>query len=122
VVVDHPRAWAEVALATSAIVLVASAELTLRRRRLELGVIERWGAIRSAIGTLMVAAALVAVLGHMRAEGVARLALAAGRNVVAAWRLTRTRAGRADCASSGRAGDRRRPGAALVGLRPRKAR
>jgi hypothetical protein len=80
---DYSRTWAEIALATSAFVLVTSTELTLRRRRLELGVIERGGAIRSVIGTLMVAAALVALLGHLRAEGVARLALALAGALVA---------------------------------------
>jgi hypothetical protein len=84
---EAARAWSWIALATSAAVLLASTEWTQRRRRLELGMVERGGATRALVVLLvmlLVGAAVAATLGRARADAVARLGVAFVGTLVAA--------------------------------------
>ena len=80
---DFPALWTVGAATASALVLVAQMEWTLRRRGLELGVIERALAVRSLLGTLFAVVLVVAVLGRTEADSLARLALGLASVVVA---------------------------------------
>lgn len=80
-----PALWTWTAVAVSACALAWSVLRTLRRRRLELVVIERARAIRTLLGTLASCALLVALVGRVVPEAAARLALAiAGRTAALA--------------------------------------
>ncbi len=85
--IESPRVWEWVAITSTAAVLFASTEWTLRRRRLELGVLERAMAMRTLLWTLLVAMVLVAVLGRARADAVACLALAIAGSLLVASAL-----------------------------------
>jgi hypothetical protein len=71
------RVWLWLANAVTAFALLGSTASLLRTRSLELGVVERATAIRALLGTLLVTALVLAVVGRVRPEGVASLALAA---------------------------------------------
>jgi len=71
----RPELWTVGAATASALVLVAQTEWTLRRRGLELGVVERALAIRGLLGTLLAVVLVVGVLGRTEADSLARLAL-----------------------------------------------
>ncbi len=71
------RIWLWVANTAAAVALFGSTASLLRTRRLELGVVERATAMRALLGTLLVTALVLAVVGRARAEGVTSLALAA---------------------------------------------
>jgi hypothetical protein len=106
--VESPGVWEWTAITSTAAVLFASTEWTLRRRRLELGVLERATAMRALLWTLLVAMVLVAVLGRARADAVACLALAVAGSLLA------TAATHLDAVAVGRA-TRRLVVLALVG-------
>jgi len=80
-VTEHPRAWAVGASVVTALALLAQVEVTLRRRKLELGVAERALAMRGLLGTAFVAALVVALVGRARADELGR-ALVAGASVL----------------------------------------
>jgi hypothetical protein len=82
--IAYPRAWLWGAIALTAAVLFGWAEWTLRTRRLELGVIERASAMRALLWALMIAVALVGLMGRARADEAACLALALGGTLVTA--------------------------------------
>jgi hypothetical protein len=74
--VDYPEAWALGAALTSALALYVTSERTVRRRGLELGVVERALAIRALLGLAFAAALVVGVLGSLLAHATARLFVA----------------------------------------------
>jgi hypothetical protein len=78
---DHASAWVVGAAALSVAVLLAVSEWVMRRRRLELGVVERTVAMRGLLGTACAAALLLALAGRAPAEATGR-ALAAAVSVV----------------------------------------
>ncbi len=80
-VTEHPRAWAVGASVVTALALLTQVEVTLRRRKLELGVAERALAMRGLLGTAFVAALVVALIGRARADELGR-ALVAGASVL----------------------------------------
>ncbi len=81
--VESPRAWEWAAILSTAAVFFASTEWTIRRRQLELAVVERATAMRALLWTLLVAMVLVAVLGRARADAAACLALAIAGSLLA---------------------------------------
>jgi hypothetical protein len=91
--VEHPRAWLWLAIATTTAVLFGWTEWTLRTRRLELGVVERAEAMRALLWALAIAGALVALLGRARADQVACLALALAGTLITAAALHRDAVG-----------------------------
>jgi hypothetical protein len=83
--IEHPRAWLWLAIATTTGALFGWTEWSLRSRRLELGVVERAEAMRALLWALVITVALVALMGRAQADEVACLALAlAGTLLVAA--------------------------------------
>ena len=82
-----PASW--LAIVASAAALLGITEWTLRRRRLELGVVERATAMRALLVALGLAAVVAALLSSARAESVARLAVAAGGSLSCAAALRR---------------------------------
>ena len=72
-----PRAWALGAAVASVGVLLVVTEWTLRRRQLELGVVERALAMRGLLGTACAAALVTALVGHAHGDALARGLLAA---------------------------------------------
>jgi len=80
-VTEHPRAWAVGASIVTALALLAQVEVTLRRRKLELGVAERALAMRGLLGTAFVAALVVALVGRAQADQLGR-ALVAGASAL----------------------------------------
>jgi hypothetical protein len=88
--VDHASVASGFALAVSASALFATAEWTLRRRRLELGVVERAVAMRGLLWLSLVAAGLLVLLApSSEADGASRLALALASTLVSAAALHR---------------------------------
>ncbi len=85
--VEAPRAWEWLAIVSTAAIFFGSVEWTLRRRRLELGVVERATAMRALLWTLLVAMLLVGVIGRARSDAVACFALASAGSVLAASAL-----------------------------------
>ena len=106
--IEHPRVWLWVAIAVTTAVLFGWTEWTLRTRRLELGVIERAGAMRALLWALVIAVALVGLMGRAQAGEAACLALAIGGALLTASAV------HADAVSVGRAA-RRTVVLALVG-------
>jgi hypothetical protein len=106
--IEHPRAWLWVAIAVTTAVLFAWTEWTLRARSLELGVVERAGAMRALLFALVTAVALVGLMGRAPADEVACLALALGGTLLTASAV------HSDAVSVGRAA-RRAVVLALVG-------
>ncbi|HXN33117.1 MAG TPA: hypothetical protein VN894_14700, partial [Polyangiaceae bacterium] len=78
----YPGPWAVGAAAASVLVLVGQAERTVRRRCLELGVVERVLAMRGLLGTSIASVVVVGVLGRGRADALARLVIALASTVV----------------------------------------
>ncbi len=76
--IDYPREWLWGAIAVTTSTLFGWTEWTLRTRRLELGVVERAGAMRALLWALVIAVALVGLMGRARSDEVACLALALG--------------------------------------------
>ncbi len=74
--IEYPREWLWVAISMTTAVLFGWAEWSLRTRRLELGVVERAGAMRALLWALVIAVALVGLMGRARADEAACLALA----------------------------------------------
>jgi hypothetical protein len=106
--IEHPRVWLWVAIAVTTAVLFGWTEWTLRTRRLELGVMERAGAMRALLWALVIAVALVGFMGRAQAGEAACLALAIGGALLTASAV------HADAVSVGRAA-RRTVVLALVG-------
>jgi hypothetical protein len=106
--IEYPRAWLWVAIAVTTAILFAWTEWTLRTRRLELGVVERAGAMRALLWALVIAVALIGLMGRARADEVACLALALGGTLLTASAI------HTDAVSVGRAA-RRAVVLALVG-------
>ena len=106
--IEHPRAWLWVAIAVTTAVLFGWIEWTLRTRHLELGVVERAGAMRALLWALAIAVALVGLMGRAQADEVACLALAVGGALLTAAAM------HPDAVSVGRAA-RRTVVLALVG-------
>jgi hypothetical protein len=69
---ENARAWAIGAAATSVVALLVVCEWVLRRRRLELGVVERALAMRGLLGTACAAALVLALAGRAQAEPASR--------------------------------------------------
>jgi hypothetical protein len=86
---ESPRAWGLAAGIGSLVVLVALNEWTLRRRWLELGVVERALAMRGLLGTSCAAALVAALLGRTHGEALARVVVAAVSVVLGAAALHR---------------------------------
>jgi hypothetical protein len=86
---EHARAWAIGAEAVSVLSLWLATEWTARRRRLELGVVERAAAMRALLGMTCVAAALAGLAGEVRGEAMGRGLVAAAALVVALAALAR---------------------------------
>ncbi|HEX3345267.1 MAG TPA: hypothetical protein VHS09_11875, partial [Polyangiaceae bacterium] len=86
---DHPRAWALVAGAASVGVLLLVTEWTLRRRRLELGVVERALGMRGLLGTACAAALVTALVGSAHGDALARGLVAVVSVVLGAAALER---------------------------------
>ena len=74
--VEHPQAWLWVAIVATGGALFGWTEWTLKRRRLELGMVERATAMRALLSSLSVAVILFAILGRARADAGACFALA----------------------------------------------
>ena len=85
----HARAWALGAALTSVGALLAISEWSLRRRRLELGVVERTLAMRGLLGTACAAALVVALVGRGHADTVGRALVAVVAAVLGAAALAR---------------------------------
>jgi hypothetical protein len=85
--IEHPRAWLWLAIATTTGVLFGWTEWTLRTRHLELGVVERAEAMRALLWALVIAVALVALLGRADADEGACLALALAGSLLTASAL-----------------------------------
>jgi hypothetical protein len=85
--IEHPRAWLWLAIATTTGALFGWTEWSLRTRRLELGVVERAEAMRALLWALVIAVALVALMGRAQADEVACLALAVAGTLLAAAAL-----------------------------------
>jgi hypothetical protein len=85
--IEYPRAWLWLAIATTAAVLFGWTEWTLRTRRLELGVVERAEAMRALLWSLAIAVALVALMGRAQVGEVACLALALAGTLLTASAL-----------------------------------
>jgi hypothetical protein len=81
-VTEYPHAWGLGAAAVSILVLLAETEWTLRRRCLELGVVQRMTAVRALLGVSLGAALLIGVLGHAQADSLARLVVAVSGVIV----------------------------------------
>ncbi|HXX70592.1 MAG TPA: hypothetical protein VEK07_25640 [Polyangiaceae bacterium] len=79
----HPRAWTWAALLVTVVALVARAERTRKRGRLELGVPERMLAARMLLSIELAGAVLVAAFVAGPPEGVARVSLALAACVTA---------------------------------------
>ena len=84
---EYPRLWAAGAAASSALVLLAVAEQTRRRRPLELGIPERVQSMRALLWMLIAVALLVAVRGRAHADSLAQLVVAATCTAVGAAAL-----------------------------------
>ena len=106
--IEYPREWLWAAIAVTTAILFGWTEWTLRARRLELGVVERAGAMRALLWALVVAVALLGLMERARADEVACLALALGGTLLTASAL------HADAVSVGRTA-RRTVVLALVG-------
>jgi hypothetical protein len=85
--IDYPREWEWTAIVATGAVLFGWTEWTLRRRRLELGVVERATAMRGLLWMLLVSVALAGIIGRARTDGAAYLALAVGGTLLAASAL-----------------------------------
>jgi DNA-binding NtrC family response regulator len=94
---EHPRAWAAAVSVASLLVLMAEAEWTLRRRRLELGVVERASAMRALLGTFLAVGLAVGALGRAQVDGLGRafIAVTSALVVVAALEADAARVARA---------------------------
>jgi two-component system response regulator FlrC len=86
---DSPRAWALVAGVASVGVLLVVTEWTLRRRRLELGVVERMLGMRGLLGTACAAALVTALIGRSHGDALARGLVAVVSVVLGAAALER---------------------------------
>ena len=87
--VEHAQAWA-IGVATLTVASFWGAtEWTLRRRRLEPGVLERATAMRALLGTTCILAALAGLAAHIRGDQLGRTIVAATALVVAAAALAR---------------------------------
>jgi hypothetical protein len=84
---DHAGAWGAGAAALSMGVLLVATEWTLRRRRMELGVVERTTAIRGLLGTASAAGLVVGLIGRAQAVEVGRLVVALTSAVIGAAAL-----------------------------------
>lgn len=80
----HPRAFAIGAAVASTLVLFAATEWTLRRRRLEAGMVERALAMRALLGTALGVALVAAAIGRSESEAVGRLLVAGAGALLAA--------------------------------------
>jgi hypothetical protein len=87
VAVLEPAGWRWGAMILSAAALIASCAVPLRRRRLEIAVVERARAARSLVIACGIVGLVVAVLGPGRPEAVARVMLAVAASGVAAVAL-----------------------------------
>jgi len=86
---DAPRAWALTAGVASVAVLLVVTEWTLRRRRLELGVVERALGMRGLLGTACAAALVTALIGRAHGDALARGLVAVVSVVLGAAALER---------------------------------
>jgi hypothetical protein len=86
---DHPRAWALAAGVASVAVLLLVTEWTLRRRRLEIGVVERALGMRGLLGTACAAALVTALIGRAHGDALARGLVAVVSVVLGAAALER---------------------------------
>ncbi|MGD0530659.1 MAG: hypothetical protein ABSE49_36335, partial [Polyangiaceae bacterium] len=86
---DSPRAWALAAGVVSVGVLLVVTEWTLRRRRLELGVVERALGMRGLLGTACAAALVTALVGRAHGDALARGLVAVVSVVLGAAALER---------------------------------
>jgi hypothetical protein len=86
---EHARAWATGAAVVSVLSLWLATEWTARRRRLELGVVERAVAMRALLGMTCVAAALAGLAGQARGDALGRAVVAAASLVLASAALAR---------------------------------
>jgi hypothetical protein len=84
---EYPDAWALLAAAATAIVLLVQVEMVARRRRLELGIAERSLAMRVVLWACFAAMVALAAVGHSRAAALARLLVALASALVAAAAL-----------------------------------
>jgi hypothetical protein len=84
-----PRAWMAGAAGFTLAVLLAQAEWTLRRRRLELGVAARGVAIRGMLAVACVVVVGVALVGEGRGLGLGRMMVAGSSAIVAATAMAR---------------------------------
>jgi hypothetical protein len=87
--VEHGRAWSIGASAVTVLAFWAATEWTVRRRRLELGVVERAMAIRALLGTTCVAVVLAGLAGQARGDLIGRGLVAATALVLVACALAR---------------------------------
>lgn len=80
---EHPVLWTVLSAAASALALLARAEWTLRRRGLDLGVVERVLAMRALLGALAATVLVIGLLGHAQADSLARLAVVVASVIIA---------------------------------------